>query len=482
MPGSIPDVDVRLEDGALGLIDTSSSKTTAKVGVASGGVPGRVYAFNDRETLQATLLGGPVTEAAADTLAEDGGTVLVVPTAASVASTIGAVVRTGSAAGPTTPTLSVTGPAKDAFEVIVDIVQSGALGMGSFSVSVDGGDNYSPETATPIGGTYALEGTGLTLAFGPGVYVAGDRYTFSTTAPGFSATDLFGAFDALLADARRWKLLHVVGSPSTGSDGDRAAGGAAIAAATAVKMAEAQKQKRYSRAIVEAPDVPDAALVAAYGTLVDPRVAVAAGAIEHLSALTGKIQRRSAAWPIATRAAKVPISEDLAWVGAGPLPASVRSLYRDERRTPALDAARFLTLRTFVGRAGFYVTNPRTLAGKTSDYALLQNGLVIDEVCAAAYDAMLPYLSGKIPVDAKTGRVDPIFAKATDDRILGKVGAAVLQPGHVTALSVLMNRTDNLLSTRKLRWKVRAVPYAYPKEIEVEIGFVNPALSTLPVF
>jgi len=83
MPGSIPDVDVRLEDGALGLIDTSSQSTTAKVGVASGGVPGRVYAFNDRETLQATLLGGPVTEAAADTLAEEGGTVLVVPTGSS---------------------------------------------------------------------------------------------------------------------------------------------------------------------------------------------------------------------------------------------------------------------------------------------------------------------------------------------------------------------------------------------------------------
>lgn len=482
MPTSIPDVDVRVTDGALGLVDTSAQTTTAKVGVASAGEPNRVYAFTDKETLAATLIGGPLVEAAADSLNDGGGTVLVVPVSPSILGTVGPVTRTGSPAGPTTPPLTVVGVPKDGIEVVIDIVQPGPRGTASFRIAIDGGDTFSPELSTPLAGTFVLEGTGLTLNFGIGTYVANDRYTFSTTPPGFSATDLFAAFSSLLADARKWKLAHIVGAPSTGTDAARASASAALAAAVGSKMAEAARAHRYARALLEAPEVADAALVSAFASFVDTRVAVAAGYIEHLSALSGRIFKRSAAWPVATRAAKIPISQDLAWIGApeGPLPSSVRSLYRDERKTPALDAARFITLRTVIGRRGFFVTNPSSMASATSDYSLLQNGFVIDEACAASYDAMLDYLSAQIPVDSKTGRIDEVFAAAAEARVTSKVAAAVLQPRHVTALQVQINRTDNLLSTKKLRWKVRAVPYAYPKLVEVEIGFLNPALTTLP--
>jgi len=481
VPTSIPDVDVRVTDGALGLIDTSAQTTTAKVGVATAGEPNRVYAFNDKETLAATLVGGPLVEAAADSLNEAGGTVLVVPVTPSIGGTVGPVTRTGSPAGPTTPAITVTGVPKDGIEIVIDIVQGGPRGTASFIVAVDGGDTFSPELSTPLAGAFVLEGTGLTVNFGVGTYVVADRYVCATTPPGFSATDLFTAFGALLADARKWKLAHVVGSPTTGTDAARAAACAALAAAVGSKMAEAARAHRYARALVEAPEVPDKALVDAFATFVDARVAVAAGHIEHLSALSGRVFRRSAAWPISTRAARVPISQDLAWIGApeGPLPSSVRLLHRDERKTPALDAARFVTLRTVIGRRGFFVTNPNSMASATSDYALLQNGFVIDEACAASYDAMLDYLSAQIPVDAKTGRIDEVFAAAAEAKVTAKVGAAVLQPRHVTALQVQINRTDNLLSTKKLRWKVRAIPFAYPKLVEVEIGFLNPALTTL---
>jgi hypothetical protein len=482
VPTSIPDVDVQVTDGALGITDTSSQTTTAKVGVATAGEPNRVYAFNDKETLQATLVGGPLTEAAADSLNDAGGTVLVVPVLPSIDGTIGPITRTGSAAGPTTPAISATGKPKDGFEVVIEIVQGGPRGTASFKLSLDGGDNFGAELSTPLAGTFVIEGTAVTVTFGVGTYVAKDRYAFNCTAPGFNSLDLFTAFSALLADQRKWKLAHIVGAPSTGTDAAKAAAAVALASAVGSKMAEAARAHRYARAIVEAPDVPDKALVDAFAMFVDTRVVVAAGYVEHLSALTGRQIKRSAAWPVATRAAKIPISQDLAWIGApeGALPSSVRSLYRDERKTPSLDAARFVTLRTVIGRRGFFITNPNSMASSTSDYALLQNGLVIDEACAASYDAMLDYLSAQIPVDAKTGQIDDVFAKAAETKVTSKVAAAVLQPRHVTELSVQINRKDNLLSTKKLRWKVRAVPYAYPKAIEVEIGFINPALVTLP--
>jgi len=253
-----------------------------------------------------------------------------------------------------------------------------------------------------------------------------------------------------------------------------------MCAAIGTLMAGAATQHLYSRALLETPDVSDDALTKAFSSFVDPRIAVAAGYIDHLSPLTGRTNKRSAAWPIATRLAKIPISQDVSWVGAGALPSSVRALYRDERKTPALDAQRFLTLRTIRKRRGFYVTNANSMANKGSDYSLLQNGLVIDAACTSSYDAMVDYLKATLTVDAKTGTIDEVEAVAAESKVFGIVGAAVLQPGHVTSLSIRINRTDNLLSTRKLRWKVRAVPHAYPNVIEVEIGFVNPALAVLP--
>ena len=475
---ALPDVEMRVADGALGLVDNDAQTTTAKLGVATGGTPNTIYAFSDKETLLATLIGGPVVEAAADTLNESGGTVLVGTIGATVPGTLGPVTHKGSGVGILTP----SGAPNDAYSVVVTIQQPGMVGSASFKLSLDAGGSSSPELATTLSGKYPVDAANIALNFSPGPYAAGDVYSFECTAPGYSAVDATTAFGALLADARQWKLVHLVGAPASGDDASRAVGAAALAAAIGTQMASAATLHRYSRAILEAPDVADAALIAAFSNFVDARVAVAAGYIGHLSALTGRELKRSAAWPVATRAAKIPISQDLAWVGApqGPLPSSVRRLYRDERKTPALDSARFITLRTLIGRRGPYITNPNTMALSNSDYSLLQNGLVMDAACAASYDAMLDYLSATLTVDDKRGTIDEVDAVAAEAKVIGKVGAVVLQPGHVSALSVRINRTDNILSNRKLRWKVRAIPKAYPKFIEVEIGFLNPALAILP--
>ena len=42
-----------------------------------------------------------------------------------------------------------------------------------------------------------------------------------------------------------------------------------------------------------------------------------------------------------------------------------------------------------------------------------------------------------------------------------------------------LSRTDNLLSTKTLTGQARITPLAYPKQINVDIGFFNPALQVL---
>jgi hypothetical protein len=42
-----------------------------------------------------------------------------------------------------------------------------------------------------------------------------------------------------------------------------------------------------------------------------------------------------------------------------------------------------------------------------------------------------------------------------------------------------LSRTDNLLSTRTLNGTARVIPLAYPETIQLQVGFLNPALQVV---
>ncbi|MFN7131601.1 MAG: DUF2586 family protein, partial [Myxococcales bacterium] len=341
---TIPNVKIAVQDGALGILPENTDNLHVKLGVSAGGAPNQIYSFNSLKEAKDVLLRGPLLEAVAHALAVAGGPVLAVPVMPSVAGAAGVITKSGAG-----PTVTVAGAPVDGFEVIVEILKQGPLATGTFRFSLDGGDTWSPEITLPSGGTYVLPETGLTLTFPAGAYIAGETYTFSCTAPGYSSTDLTNAMNALLADPRTWAFVHVVGAPASG------AAAATLAGVLASLMTQAETAHRYAFALLDGPDEADNALVSAFAAFASTRVAIGAGYEELTSAITGRVHKRPSAWVTAARAARVPMHEDLGRVASGPVP-GVTKLYRDEQVTPALDAARFCTLRTIVGRQGFYVT------------------------------------------------------------------------------------------------------------------------------
>ena len=91
----------------------------------------------------------------------------------------------------------------------------------TFKYTLDG-TNYSDILAMPTGGAYVIPNTGITLTWtyssGTG-FVAGDTFTFSTTAPGFGATQYNAAMAVLLADAQvgQMSYCYLVGQASSAS-------------------------------------------------------------------------------------------------------------------------------------------------------------------------------------------------------------------------------------------------------------------------
>ena len=82
-------------------------------------------------------------------------------------------------------------------------------------------------------------------------------------------------------------------------------------------------------------------------------------------------------------------------------------------------------------------------------------------------------LFGKVGIDVFAGPSEiGIIADETALReINSKLDVALRQAGHVQSTGVVVRRDDNIISTKKIRLKVRARPYAYPEFIESEVGF-----------
>jgi hypothetical protein len=461
-----PEVSTTIRDNALGIVANNPDSVHAKIGVCSLGTPNTIYSFADQKALVDTLGSGPLVEATAHALAVAGGQVLCVPVNASVSGTIQPPAASSGS------NVSVTGTPLDAYKGIVQIMQGGGLGAATFKYSLDG-SSFSSELSIPSNGTYVLPNTGLTLTF---TYVAaqpfsaGQAFAFATTAPSFSTADAMNALQALLAESNEWRLVHVVGTSPDAS------GSAALAAAVDTALVSAETGYRYVRGIIEGAEKNDSTLVAAFSSFASRRVGVAAGFANLTSSISGNTLRRSAAWPAVARAMAVPISQDLGALEDGPLP-GVSRLFRDERATPGLDAKQFITLRTFLGVSGCYVTAGRVMAPAGSDYALLQNGFVMDAACRTARSSLLPFLNSKVRVDATTGYILEVDARSIEATVEAALNGALVAKGHASAVSVKVSRTENILSSQRIPVTIRVVPLGYARAIAVDIGFSNPALK-----
>lgn len=380
--------------------------------------------------------------------------------------TSGLITLVGS--GPAASNVTAASSPMDAYGVNLAITTGGALGVAQFTYSTDGGDTFSGQILVPSGGIYAIPQTGIVLTFAS-TFTAGDTYTFTTTAAGFSNSDITAALTTLNASAVEYGFVHIVGT------GANAAAAAATAVVIDAAMSAAQVSFRYVFGVMECPtSESDSTIAAAFANTVAMRVGVCAGDMELVSPLNGRILRRNVAWSYTARLAAIPAGEDPSWVGRGRLP-NVVSLYRDEQKTPLLDAARFVTARTFPGVAGYFITNGNMMAGAGSDFSLVQRRRVMDVACRVVRAAELPYLNASVRVNKTTGFIDERDAQSFDANVGSQLRAAVVATGMASDCSVVMNRTTNILATNTEAVSVRILPLAYLKYINTNIGFTNPA-------
>jgi hypothetical protein len=239
-----PGQQLTVRDGGIGLTSGATALPLV-VGVTAGGVADTLYQYSDPNRLRDEQLGGPAVEMAAPVINAAGGCYLL-KTTASTAGSNGSVTKT--AVSTSTGTVTVSGSPRLAFEVIVRIRSTGALGVATFDYSLDDGYTFSETLTVPSGGTYAMPNTGLTLTFVPGggpiIFESGDKHEFDSVAPHYTTTNVANAITAFLAQIGAGYVHRVffAGKNSSGSSA------ATMAAAISTQMSILAANDYYARA------------------------------------------------------------------------------------------------------------------------------------------------------------------------------------------------------------------------------------------
>jgi len=480
-----PTVNVTELDGALGILPATAGRLLAVVGVSSSGPIDTPATFARVSDVVASFGVGPLVEAAAYYIEKYGRPVIIVRTGQSVlgafpAGAVVAFVGTGTSA--ITVDNIGSAPADD-FEFAFKVVTGGTIGVAgiTFQWSLDGGRNYSPVTDLGIATSFIFpDSGGVQIDFAAGTLVADDLATFRGDAPNWNGAEIGTALDALFASSVAWENVHIVGALD-GTTFDvidpKFTGGLLVG--------------RYHGWIGHArmPDLAEteAAYLAALAAIFDTKATVhgeiCAGAAKTSSSVSGRSYRRPVSFAVGSREGFVSEEIDISDVNLGSLPGvSIRDANgnadeHDESLNPGLDDARFTVLRTWLGVQGVYVNRPRILSAAGSDFDLFTKRRVLNIAHAVLRLYFIRRLNKPILVDATSGFILEREALEIESGARAAMRSVLLAKPKASAVQFTLSRTDNVLSTKTLTGTARVVPLAYPEFIDLEVGFLNPALQ-----
>lgn len=476
----IPGQSFTILDPGLALSEPAPS-TPIYLGTSSLGAVNTITSVNSPQAAVAALGQGPLSEAVCHALAVSGGPILCMPLNASVVGAYGAI--SVSRVGASTGDISTVPPAGnpfDAYEFSLTITQSGSVAGAdfAFTYSLDGGRTQSQEVSVPVAGTFTVPNTNMTLTFtdgaGPDFFEAGDVHSFDTTAPYYGLADIASAVAVLNADPTEWAFMALVGKPSS------AVAGAAVFTAMATHMTTFENNFRFVRVCMDAGDDTTANIITQYAAVSSNRVMAVYGDADVISNKPYSgwgAPKVSAVVPVAARATGSLISTDLGRVASGNL-TGVLEISHDEFFDEVLDQHRIATLRTHLGRQGFYVTRGRLKSNPGSDFTDWQFGRIMDVACRETFIGQQSFLNIGVRTQPGTGFIDERDAQRLETQVTERLRQQLTQPinaegtpGQVSALRYAIDRTNNIVASSTIISEVAIQPLGYARFITTTLGF-----------
>lgn len=407
-------------------------------------------------------------------------------------------------ANSSTSAITASGSPEDEYEVRLEILTGGTRGTAGivYRYSLDGGGEFTPArqlgTAQSVDLDDGTEDSGVNVAFGAGTLDAGDHVVFKTTGPAWQASDVDEALANLKASSHRWAFPWIVGG---GAD----VTGASVADVSSVGGVVsgwwgAGASAKFPPFVMEARDrtfgenvAPysswRARLVAAVATLDEYRLGYVGGRARITCPLTGRQNRRSAAWVVVPRVVANEIHIDPADRRLGALSSDVQIfnstghlVEEDAAANSALHDARYITLRTFPDEPGVFVARGNTMAALGADFSRIAHVRVIGQTATIQRREEQRYLEAPLPTNPPTVQAPLVAGALTTafcNRAIREMTTTLQADMAGNAQGWIVNVDKSAAFLGIARFAVQVLPWVYCDSVIGTAQFANPLLLSL---
>jgi Protein of unknown function (DUF2586) len=140
----------------------------------------------------------------------------------------------------------------------------------------------------------------------------------------------------------------------------------------------------------------------------------------------------------------------------------------------AIQASGYITLKKYANVGGYFFSSDETCSSPTDDFHFLARGRVIDKVHMLAYATFVQEADDEVLVNAD-GTLDSGFCKWLSRQIENQINNTMTAANEISSVSCFIDPTQNILSTNQLRVVLKVTPVGYSSDIEISLGFQNPA-------
>lgn len=185
---------------------------------------------------------------------------------------------------------------------------------------------------------------------------------------------------------------------------------------------------------------------------------------------------------VAGRIAASPVQRKISRVKTGALTAQemyIGTTLVDMADVEAIDEKGFITFRTFVGKAGYFIADDHLATATSDDYNSITNRRVIDKAYRVAYVTLLEDLNDEIPVSTE-GKLTPAWCASIESDVENAVIAQMTANGNLgndptdandSGVDCAIDRDQDIFTKGKIEIGLRVKPNGYAKYIDVKLGF-----------
>ena len=183
---------------------------------------------------------------------------------------------------------------------------------------------------------------------------------------------------------------------------------------------------------------------------------------------------------LAGRIASKPVHRNVGRVADGALKGEAfylggKRIEEQQSAVTALYEKRYIAIRRYVGRTGYFFADDNLATALTDDYAQIANRRVIDKAYRIAYNTLLDKMLDEIELN-EDGTMQAPILKSWESELEAEINKAMtanseLSSSDGSGCKVFIDPKQNVVSTSKIAISLKVRPHGYARYIDVNLGF-----------